>query len=82
MIIKTLTYISFDCLSYNCDDFLVSLKNRDDMTKCELNQIFLGEIASVQNYGAFIRIPGTPQQGLIHRSQVLLCSFDKIYINT
>ncbi|XP_029174115.1 nucleolar protein of 40 kDa-like [Nylanderia fulva] len=40
------------------------------MTKCELNQIFLGEVASVQNYGAFIRIPGTSQQGLIHRSQV------------
>lgn len=44
------------------------------MTECELNQIFLGEIASIQNYGAFVRIPGTSQQGLIHRSQVLLDS--------
>lgn len=41
------------------------------MANCELNQIFLGEIASVQNYGAFIRIPGCSVQGLIHRSQVL-----------
>lgn len=41
------------------------------MTSCKLNQIFLGEIASVQNYGAFIRIPGCAAQGLIHKSQVL-----------
>lgn len=40
------------------------------MTGCELNQIFLGEIAAVQNYGAFVRIPGCTQQGLIHKSQV------------
>lgn len=42
------------------------------MANCELNQIFLGEIASIQNYGAFIRIPGCSVQGLIHRSQVLI----------
>ncbi|KYN02967.1 PREDICTED: nucleolar protein of 40 kDa-like [Cyphomyrmex costatus] len=48
------------------------------MTKCELNQIFLGEIASVQNYGAFIRIPGTSQQGLIHRSQVSTAHVDNV----
>ncbi|XP_047350426.1 nucleolar protein of 40 kDa-like [Vespa velutina] len=40
------------------------------MVNCEVNQIFLGEIAAVQNYGAFVRIPGCSQQGLIHRSQV------------
>ncbi|KAL0122284.1 hypothetical protein PUN28_007192 [Cardiocondyla obscurior] len=48
------------------------------MTKCELNQIFLGEIASVQNYGAFVRIPGTSQQGLIHRSQVSTAHVDNV----
>lgn len=42
------------------------------MSICELNQIFLGEVASIQNYGAFVRIPGCSQQGLIHRSQVRL----------
>lgn len=41
------------------------------MTTCKLNQIFIGEVASVQNYGAFIRIPGCSYQGLIHKSQVL-----------
>lgn len=41
------------------------------MTTCKLNQIFIGEVASVQNYGAFIRIPGCSFQGLIHKSQVL-----------
>ncbi|XP_068981348.1 zinc finger CCHC domain-containing protein 17-like isoform X1 [Bombus flavifrons] len=40
------------------------------MTRCKLNQIFIGEVASVQNYGAFIRIPGCSFQGLIHKSQV------------
>lgn len=48
------------------------------MTKCELNQIFLGEIASVQNYGAFVRIPGTSQQGLIHRTQVSTAHVDNV----
>ncbi|XP_011159394.1 nucleolar protein of 40 kDa [Solenopsis invicta] len=48
------------------------------MTKCELNQIFLGEVASVQNYGAFVRIPGTPQQGLIHRTQVSTAHVDNV----
>ncbi|XP_054262764.1 zinc finger CCHC domain-containing protein 17-like [Macrosteles quadrilineatus] len=35
-----------------------------------LNSIFLGEVASVQNYGAFISIPGSKNQGLVHKSQV------------
>ncbi|XP_029661093.1 nucleolar protein of 40 kDa-like [Formica exsecta] len=48
------------------------------MTECELNQIFLGEIASIQNYGAFVRIPGTSQQGLIHRSQVSSAHVDNV----
>jgi predicted RNA-binding protein with RPS1 domain len=41
------------------------------MVSCKVNQIFLGEISSVQNYGAFVKIPGCAQQGLIHRSQVI-----------
>jgi len=48
------------------------------MTKCELNKIFLGEVASVQNYGAFVRIPGTSQQGLIHRTQVSTAHVDNV----
>ncbi|KAG8225648.1 hypothetical protein J437_LFUL010333 [Ladona fulva] len=35
-----------------------------------LNTIFIGEVATVQDYGAFVRIPGNPKQGLIHRSQI------------
>ncbi|XP_011881876.1 PREDICTED: nucleolar protein of 40 kDa-like [Vollenhovia emeryi] len=48
------------------------------MTRCELNQIFLGEVASVQNYGAFVRIPGSSQQGLIHRTQVSTAHVDNV----
>ncbi|XP_078034549.1 zinc finger CCHC domain-containing protein 17 [Augochlora pura] len=48
------------------------------MVNCKLNQIFLGEIASVQNYGAFIRIPGCASQGLIHRSQVSNARVDDV----
>ncbi|XP_032664669.1 nucleolar protein of 40 kDa-like [Odontomachus brunneus] len=44
----------------------------------ELNQIFLGEVTSVQNYGAFIRIPGCSQHGLIHRSQVSSTHVDTV----
>jgi len=38
-----------------------------------LREIYLKlyfQVASVQNYGAFIRIPGNKQQGLVHRSQL------------
>ena len=41
------------------------------MATCKVNQIFRGEIASVQNYGAFVRIPECRDQGLVHRSQVI-----------
>ncbi|KAG8036906.1 hypothetical protein G9C98_004228 [Cotesia typhae] len=40
------------------------------MTRCEINVIFQGKVAAVQNYGAFVEIPGCKQQGLIHKSQV------------
>lgn len=33
------------------------------------NKIYY-QVTSVQNYGAFIRIPGNKQQGLVHRSQL------------
>lgn len=42
------------------------------MELCKKNTIFIGEIASVQAYGAFVRIPGCKQQGLIHKTQVNL----------
>ncbi|KAK1132567.1 hypothetical protein K0M31_013950 [Melipona bicolor] len=48
------------------------------MATCKLNQIFLGEVASVQNYGAFIRIPGCSAQGLIHKSQVSSAHVDNV----
>ncbi|XP_046751072.1 nucleolar protein of 40 kDa-like [Diprion similis] len=48
------------------------------MTGCELNQIFLGEVAAVQNYGAFVRIPGCTQQGLVHKSQVSSSHVDDV----
>ncbi|CAK9822172.1 Zinc finger CCHC domain-containing protein 17 [Anthophora retusa] len=48
------------------------------MVNCKLNQIFLGEVSSVQNYGAFIRIPGCSSQGLIHRSQVSSAHVDNV----
>ncbi|XP_076165599.1 zinc finger CCHC domain-containing protein 17 [Ptiloglossa arizonensis] len=48
------------------------------MVNCKINQIFLGEIASVQNYGAFIRIPGCSAQGLIHKSQVSSAHVDNV----
>ncbi|KAL7297172.1 hypothetical protein TKK_0009588 [Trichogramma kaykai] len=48
------------------------------MTACELNQIFVGEVASVQNYGAFVRIPGCKQQGLVHKSQVSSSHVDDV----
>lgn len=48
------------------------------MANYKLNQIFLGEIASVQNYGAFVRIPGCSVQGLIHKSQVSSAHVDNV----
>uniref|UniRef100_A0A1B6DCT3 CCHC-type domain-containing protein n=2 Tax=Clastoptera arizonana TaxID=38151 RepID=A0A1B6DCT3_9HEMI len=42
------------------------------------SSIFLGEVASVQNYGAFIKIPGNRNQGLVHRSQVSKVAVDDV----
>ncbi|XP_014293089.1 zinc finger CCHC domain-containing protein 17 [Halyomorpha halys] len=35
-----------------------------------LNSIFLGEVASVHQYGAFIKLAGNKNQGLVHRTQI------------
>ncbi|KAH0631268.1 hypothetical protein JD844_005537 [Phrynosoma platyrhinos] len=42
----------------------------------ELHDIFQGEVASVTDYGAFIKIPGTRKQGLVHKSQMSNCRVD------
>ncbi|XP_053123251.1 zinc finger CCHC domain-containing protein 17 [Hemicordylus capensis] len=43
----------------------------------ELYDIFQGEVASVTEYGAFIKIPGTRKQGLVHKSHMSACRVDK-----
>ncbi|KAJ7304216.1 hypothetical protein JRQ81_011751 [Phrynocephalus forsythii] len=43
----------------------------------ELYEIFQGEVASVTEYGAFIKIPGTRKQGLVHKSHMSNCRVDK-----
>ncbi|XP_066998818.2 zinc finger CCHC domain-containing protein 17 isoform X2 [Anabrus simplex] len=45
------------------------MSSEDDKHRL-LNTIFLGEVASVHNYGAFVKIPGGREQGLVHRTQV------------
>ncbi|XP_056413283.1 zinc finger CCHC domain-containing protein 17 isoform X2 [Hyla sarda] len=36
----------------------------------ELHEIFQGEVANVTDYGAFIKIPGSRKQGLVHRTHM------------
>ncbi|XP_033752363.1 nucleolar protein of 40 kDa-like [Pecten maximus] len=36
----------------------------------DLYSVFQGEVASVQAYGAFIKIPDSKKQGLVHKSQM------------
>nr|XP_056701763.1 zinc finger CCHC domain-containing protein 17 [Euleptes europaea] len=43
----------------------------------ELYDIFQGEVASVTEYGAFIKIPGSRKQGLVHKSHMSNCRIDK-----
>ncbi|XP_054855723.1 zinc finger CCHC domain-containing protein 17 [Eublepharis macularius] len=43
----------------------------------ELYDIFQGEVASVTEYGAFIKIPGCRKQGLVHKSHMSSCRVDK-----
>ncbi|CAH0386983.1 unnamed protein product [Bemisia tabaci] len=48
------------------------------MTEGLLNSIFLCEVAKVHDYGAFVRIPDSRQQGLVHRSQVSSTRVDDV----
>ncbi|XP_039770294.1 nucleolar protein of 40 kDa isoform X2 [Ornithorhynchus anatinus] len=43
----------------------------------DLYSIFRGEVASVKDYGAFVRIPGCRKQGLVHRTHMSSCRVDK-----
>nr|XP_010308144.1 PREDICTED: nucleolar protein of 40 kDa [Balearica regulorum gibbericeps] len=43
----------------------------------ELYAIFQGEVATVTEYGAFIKIPGCRKQGLVHRTHMSSCRVDK-----
>ncbi|KAM6296048.1 zinc finger CCHC domain-containing protein 17 [Aegotheles albertisi] len=43
----------------------------------ELYAIFQGEVATVTEYGAFIKIPGCRRQGLVHRTHMSSCRVDK-----
>ncbi|XP_073522606.1 zinc finger CCHC domain-containing protein 17 isoform X2 [Phyllobates terribilis] len=36
----------------------------------ELYEVFQGEVANVTDYGAFIKIPGSRKQGLVHRTHM------------
>ncbi|CAG5118938.1 unnamed protein product [Candidula unifasciata] len=46
------------------------MRNSSEGGLPRLFQIFHGEVASLQSYGAFIRIPGCRKQGLLHKSQM------------
>lgn len=39
--------------------------------------IIKGEVVSVTEYGAFVKIPGYRKQGLVHRSEMSSCRVDK-----
>lgn len=43
----------------------------------ELYAIFQGEVATVTEYGAFIKIPGCRKQGLVHKTHMSSCHVDK-----
>ncbi|XP_064028495.1 zinc finger CCHC domain-containing protein 17 [Pogoniulus pusillus] len=43
----------------------------------ELYTIFQGEVATVTEYGAFVKIPGCRRQGLVHRTHMSSCRVDK-----
>nr|AAH84130.1 LOC495036 protein [Xenopus laevis] len=43
----------------------------------ELHEIFKGEVASVTEYGAFIKIPGCRRQGLVHKSHMSSSHVDR-----
>jgi len=44
----------------------------------EVNTIFNGEIVSIKDYGAFVKIPGCYKNGLIHISQISQSKVDNV----
>ncbi|KAI7798796.1 nucleolar protein of 40 kDa [Triplophysa rosa] len=42
-----------------------------------LYSIIKGEVASVTEYGAFVKIPGYRKQGLVHKSEMSACRVEK-----
>lgn len=42
----------------------------------DLYDIFQGEVASITEYGAFIKVPGCRKQGLVHKTQMSACRVD------
>lgn len=45
-------------------------RKRDNDNTPPLYHIFQGEVASVKEYGIFVKIPGYQRQGLVHKSQI------------
>ncbi|XP_068934591.1 zinc finger CCHC domain-containing protein 17 isoform X4 [Petaurus breviceps papuanus] len=43
----------------------------------DLYTIFRGEVVTVTEYGAFVKIPGCKKQGLVHRTHMSSCRVDK-----
>lgn len=44
-------------------------RRKDDVLP-EIATVFQGEVASIQPYGIFVKIPGSRKQGLVHKSQM------------
>ncbi|KAJ1189644.1 hypothetical protein NDU88_006388 [Pleurodeles waltl] len=42
----------------------------------DLYDIFQGEVASITEYGAFIKVPGCRKQGLVHKTHMSACRVD------
>ncbi|XP_060583673.1 zinc finger CCHC domain-containing protein 17-like [Ruditapes philippinarum] len=45
-------------------------RRRNEGPPPEMYTVFQGEIASVKEYGVFVKIPGNSRQGLVHKSQI------------
>ncbi|XP_035826576.1 nucleolar protein of 40 kDa [Aplysia californica] len=52
------------------------MRDADQGTLPQLYDIFNGEVANVQTYGAFVKIPGCRKQGLVHKSQMSSARID------
>lgn len=48
----------------------VKRRRSEDTPLPPLYYVFNGEVASVQPYGIFVKIPGSRRQGLVHKSQI------------